>query len=298
MSGQKITLNSMHPVLKKWLNWAGGGAGLAGVVFILVRLHQYSGQLDFGRFGVSSWLIVGTLAFIYGSANYLLSIAWWYILGFLRVEVSRNWAVKIYGISQLAKYVPGNIFQFAGRQALGLAADVPGWVLAKSVFWELALISVAGAIFACLTVPGVLPGLSVNIAGFVFLAIVFLTGLFIRRFWGASAVKAFVSHVLFLTVSGLVFVGTLVVVADKGHITVQLAILYGGAYIVAWLAGLLTPGAPAGVGVREIVLLFLLGTVVGRADLLLAIVLNRVITVSGDGGFFVWASMKARKKAA
>jgi len=286
----------MNPVLKRWLHWVGGGLGVAGIVFIAIRLHQYSGELDFKKFGVSSWLALIGLIVVYACANYLLSIAWWYILGFLRVEVSRNWAVKIYGISQLAKYVPGNIFQFAGRQALGLAADVPGWVLAKSVFWELALISVAGAIFACLTVPGVLPGLSVNIAGFVFLAIVFLTGLFIRRFWGASAVKAFVSHVLFLTVSGLVFVGTLVVVADNGQTTVQLAMLYGGAYTVAWVGGLLTPGAPAGVGVREVVLLFLLGTVVGKADLLLAIVLNRVITVSGDGGFFVWASLKARER--
>jgi hypothetical protein len=65
---------------------------------------------------------------------------------------------------------------------------------------------------------------------------------------------------------------------------------------VAWLAGLLTPGAPAGVGVREIMLLFLLGTVVGRADLLLAAVLSRVITVTGDGGFFVWASLKGRER--
>jgi len=42
------------------------------------------------------------------------------------------------------------------------------------------------------------------------------------------------------------------------------------------------PGAPAGVGVRELVLLFLLKNVVAEAELLLAVVLGRLVTVMGD----------------
>ena len=33
---------------------------------------------------------------------------------------------------------------------------------------------------------------------------------------------------------------------------------FTGAYVIAWLAGLVTPGAPAGVGVRELVMYALL----------------------------------------
>lgn len=64
-----------------------------------------------------------------------------------------------------------------------------------------------------------------------------------------------------------------------------------GVYVLAWLAGLVTPGAPAGVGVRELVLLFLLKGIVAEADLLLAVVLGRVVTVVGDFGFFVFGNL-------
>jgi hypothetical protein len=33
-----------------------------------------------------------------------------------------------------------------------------------------------------------------------------------------------------------------------------------GSYVIAWLAGFVTPGAPAGIGVREAVLVILLAT--------------------------------------
>jgi len=66
---------------------------------------------------------------------------------------------------------------------------------------------------------------------------------------------------------------------------------FGGAYVLAWLAGFVTPGAPAGLGIRELVLLFLLQGLVGGPDLLLVILLGRVITVSGDLVFFILASL-------
>lgn len=66
--------------------------------------------------------------------------------------------------------------------------------------------------------------------------------------------------------------------------------------MIAWLAGLVTFGSPAGIGVREVVLLFLLGPMVVESDLLVIIILNRIITVIGDGIFFACASFTALKK--
>jgi uncharacterized membrane protein YbhN (UPF0104 family) len=65
--------------------------------------------------------------------------------------------------------------------------------------------------------------------------------------------------------------------------------------VLAWLAGLVTPGAPAGMGVRELVLLFMLNGIVIEEDLLMAIVLSRIVTVMGDVLYFTVAFMiKAR----
>ena len=62
-----------------------------------------------------------------------------------------------------------------------------------------------------------------------------------------------------------------------------------GSYVVAWLACLVTPGAPAGVGIREVVLFTLLNPVVSEADLLAAIIFGRIVTVGGDVLFYLTA---------
>jgi uncharacterized membrane protein YbhN (UPF0104 family) len=55
------------------------------------------------------------------------------------------------------------------------------------------------------------------------------------------------------------------------------------------LAGLITPGAPAGVGIREFVLYAILHPFVNEADLLAAIIFGRIITVVGDILFYILA---------
>ena len=80
----------------------------------------------------------------------MLAYAWWNLLEQFGASVSKRWAAKIYGLSQLAKYVPGNIFHLAGRQAMGMSAGVGGRILAKSALWELGIILIAGAVFGFL----------------------------------------------------------------------------------------------------------------------------------------------------
>jgi hypothetical protein len=147
--------------LKRWLHIIGGSLGLLGAVFVFMRLNTYMEQIDLTRFDTTDWSLIGLLALVYGAANVLLAQAWWHLLVFFNMEVERKWAVKAYGLSQLAKYVPGNIFHLAGRQALGMAAGLPAGALAKSTLWELGLIAVAGALFGVLATPLVWPTLPV-----------------------------------------------------------------------------------------------------------------------------------------
>ncbi len=54
------------------------------------------------------------------------------------------------------------------------------------------------------------------------------------------------------------------------------------AYALAWAAGFLMPGAPGGIGVREMVLSVLLSPVAGQGRTAAFSVLHRLITVAGD----------------
>lgn len=273
--------------LKRSLHLIGGGLGLMGVLFVGVRLHDYADQLLLSfRFGFSAWICVGLLALLYGAANALLARAWWCQLAFLGVLTDWSWALKAYGVSQLAKYVPGNIFHLAGRQALGMAVGLPAAQLAKSAAWELGTLAIAGATFGVLVLPLVWPALTESSSGALF-ALMLIALFWAIAHWVAKPVAiAFMLQTSFLALSGLVFVATMALMTDEAQL-IALILPLCGAYVLAWLAGLVTPGAPAGVGVRELVLLFLLQGQVAPGDLLLTVVLGRVVTVLGDLAFFM-----------
>jgi hypothetical protein len=268
------------------LHIIGGVLCLFSVGFVLIRLNTYADQIDFARFDLTAWVMIGLLTFVYGAANVLLAQAWWHLLAFFDVKVKKGWAVKVYGLSQLAKYVPGNILHLAGRQALGMVAGLPVRALVKSALWELGLIAVAGALFGFLALPLVLPDLPVFVSAEVFGVMLVLCVIALGRLVSPSVGAAFIWQIVFLALSGAVFMSILVLVAPP-FVTFSAFSVLCGAYVIAWLAGLVTPGAPAGVGVRELVLLFLIGGQVEQTNLLLAIVVGRLVTVGGDFFYFL-----------
>lgn len=280
----------MSPSLRRALHWGGSALAIAGIAFVAFRLQSYWADLKLSAIGPLAWCLIAGMALVYGAANALLAMAWWHLLGHLGAETTRLAAIRIYGLSQLAKYVPGNIFHLAGRQALGMAAGLPGGALLKSTIWELGLIAVAGALFGWLALPLLVPGLPFAASAPLLLASFALVGAALQHMVGRQTAAAFAWQILFLLASGAIFVGLLYLIANDVRGQVAHGLMIGGAYIVAWLAGLVTPGAPAGVGVRELLLLFLLKGLVTEADLLMTILIGRCVTVIGDLLFFMAAA--------
>jgi hypothetical protein len=272
--------------LRCWLHIVGSLLGLIGVIFVGQRLYCYADQIKFSDFNFIVYSILALLTVSYGTANLLLARAWWHLLLFLDVKTDWMWAVKIYGLSQLAKYVPGNIFHLAGRQALGMSAGLAALTLAKSAFWELGLITVSGALFSVLVLSILWHGLSILISLILFTAISMVFFVALRHLFSPSVSAALILQMVFLSISSAVFIGTLEIVLPSSASLPTLPAL-SGVYVIAWLAGLITPGAPAGVGVREMVLMFLLGDHIAEAELLLAVLLSRGITVLGDLCYFM-----------
>lgn len=281
--------------VKLFLPWVGGLLSLVGVLFVAKRLVGYGDELDLSRLQSVDWLVLSVLSILYAMMNVALVLAWQQILKFLKTPLGFWQAVRVYGMSQLAKYVPGNIFHLAGRQALGMAAGVPGWALAKSSVWELGQIATVGALFGLLALPMWWQGIPILAALVLFALVVIVMGVAARRWLEPSIALALGWHVLFLMVTGLIFGGVLSLISPAS-LTSGMMVGLVGAFVIAWLVGMLTPGAPAGVGVRELVLLFLLKGVVPEADLLLAVAIGRVVTVTGDCIFFLSAACLRRSR--
>jgi hypothetical protein len=281
---------------RKILYWVGFAAGLAGVFFIAVRLWKYSEQLDFYRFQWEIWVALFALALIYGGTNFFLASGWWHVLNAVNVKTYKTWVLRTYGISQVAKYVPGNIMHIAGRQSMGISNGLPGWIVAKSIFWELVLFSIAGLLLSCIALPLLWPTRAMIALFYIVTILVGFVIFFINRVFGLSGLKAFLHQLVFLIVSGIIFAATIMLVVKSCSAEAYNLILFGSGYICAWFIGFITPGAPAGIGIRETVLLFFFGKEMAEADLLLAVIVNRVITALGDGGFFAWAALFCWKK--
>lgn len=272
------------------LNWLGGLLGLAGLVFVGYRVGQQFDQISEVTFAGRAWVMFILASIIYGFANFLLALAWYGILGAARAGVAWPRICRIYGTSQLAKYVPGNVFQFAGRQALGMAAGLPGGVLAKSAIIEIVLLALSGSVFAGLALPLFGVPISVFVALLLFLLLIIGVGATLSSWKGQRMMGAFFLQVLFFVISGLVFLIVLNAV-NSGTLTLSDTTIVVGAYVLAWLAGFLTPGAPAGVGIREFALSMMLGFLIPESDLLLAVIIARVVTMAGDVAFYGMAAI-------
>lgn len=276
-------------LLKRILHWTGSILSIVGIIFVAIKISEYGSQIAFSRFNYRSLFVLSGLAIVYATANVLLALAWKALLLYLGIDVNFVWTIRTYGVAQLAKYVPGNIFHLAGRQVIGQAAGLPAWTLAKSTVWELGLVSFAGAMFGIFTLPHFVPIVSIPFATVAFICVLGVMLVVLKKYIGSLIAFAVELYAVFFTISGLIFTVLLALIITKCTIPPLQAISICGTFVVAWLSGFVMPGVPAGIGVRELVLVLLLKGIVPEAELLLAVLLSRLVTVGGDLLFYLVA---------
>jgi uncharacterized membrane protein YbhN (UPF0104 family) len=243
----------------------------------------------------------------YGLALGVLSIGWRELVGTISGTRLTLWqGLYIYATANVAKYLPGNIFHFAARQVLAQRAGQPHGATALATVLEL------GLMVACsLLLVGVFggrylierlarPGLASLNSDHAWTAIVTIA---IVCVGGALAVlhkTGLLKRMLRISVRDLALPSLCIslFLAAQSLIALYLGHAIGEsrpqvvpglqiavAYLLAWLAGLVVPGAPGGLGVREGVLLLLLGGTTGEAFALTLAVAMRFVSTVGDAIF-------------
>ncbi len=91
------------------------------------------------------WTLAGG-GVAWAAIQLLLSSAWRRLLLWLgETRISATLCHSIYGRSQIGKYLPGNVFHFAGRQYLATRAGMAPGRVATSAVYEIAGLTAAGA---------------------------------------------------------------------------------------------------------------------------------------------------------
>jgi hypothetical protein len=99
--------------------------------------------------------------------------------------------------------------------------------------------------------------------------------------------------VFFVGSTVLFFIQTAATMGNHKFVAMHFGLIVG-AYALSWVVGFLTPGAAAGLGVRETLLVVLLSGVFPSGLVLLTALLFRVVTTVGDLVFYVIALLYER----
>ena len=90
------------------------------------------------NFGFGKIILIFFAITIYSLSQFILSLAWRNLLLICgHKNISKNTCNLIYGKTQIAKYIPGNVFHFVGRHLLGLKEGINSAVLTGSAIYEI-----------------------------------------------------------------------------------------------------------------------------------------------------------------
>jgi glycosyltransferase 2 family protein len=275
----------------------------AGLLFVLLRLRSLWQDSHFDFAGVN-WPLVVASAVFSAFAVVATGFVWIAILRRLGVTVER-WFVALFFQAQLGKYIPGSIWQYAGRAALARDRGVAVRVVMVSVTVELCAVVAAAGVVSTL-----LGGIRGAIGGsvIVLIGVVIANSSRLRSGIRKLATRAFALHgaaaqlLRSFGVAAALYVPVWLVLGlsfwllARGLFGAPLAELpYDtGAFAVAYVVGLAAVFAPSGLGVREGILVALLSGRLATADAVVLAAASRLVLTLVDVAAAVVAVLVVR----
>lgn len=213
--------------------------------------------------------------------------------------------IYLYLRSNLYKYLPGNVFHLIGRNQIAKDESLPHVQVAMITTLEiilqiitvLILVLLFSAEYLIQYLTRAIQFIGENktmflIAGIIILIAVFF---FARKIRGKQILKAltFISvrtipfllvFILFYAVYfvGFGFIYILVLHQVGVNLPASLYMTTIGVYSFSWLIGFLTPGAPGGLGIREVVMAALLTGIASQDLIVVSATLTRLVSIIGD----------------
>jgi hypothetical protein len=295
--------------LKRSLGWLVTAVALA---FFVQRVVVNVGHMPRVAWDVTT-VSVGIGSVVFAALAIVLSGLIWLVL--LRDQAIRlPWqrVISLYLVAQFGKYLPGNVGQYVGRVLLGKDMGIPVPVtlatMVTEVLWgagtALGLSALSLYVFFSAEIVFLPPwvsaaGLALCFVGLlaspwlgITLAKCLVPGL-VARVFGAQGISppgwVAALHVSVLYVACSLCVG--LILQWQSHYLFAAAsaplLQVSGFFALAWLAGYALPGAPAGIGVRESMMILLFTPIFGEATALALSVTCRLATTLADVLAFV-----------
>jgi len=287
-------------LFKRLFHLAGYLIVIGCLVLVGVQIYRYAPDVSGYLVRKGTLTSLGLSSLVYAAGFAILALAWHVLLKriFGASSAFAN-SYYVYARTSIAKYLPGNVGHVVGRQMVGKSKGLPhASVAGASVMEIVCLVCVAAMICLWMELPvttAVPTWVYFVVSGCVMLAAPFVVIQIEKRrdgeaFKGRSFAGLYQSLgiVCLLDLGFFLVTGTLLYYLALGAgIELGMSLISVVAvYAVSWFLGLVTPGAPAGAGVREAVIIAMFGMTTTEPQALAVALLFRIMTTAGDVLFF------------
>ncbi|MGB2924843.1 MAG: hypothetical protein WBB82_06050 [Limnothrix sp.] len=289
-------------MIKPYLRWFIVGLTL---FFLLATLRRHWQEVSQVRLDQRSWSLIGLSLLVTSTSHVWAAAIWASILRIFAVRISFFRAIQVYLKTNLAKYLPGNIWHFYGRMTKVVESGSSWGVASLSVLLEPLLLAAAASIIFILGVGANINEISTSPLLKLLIPAVLITILvgLQPRFFNPVIQKVskgktkdhepvkltiypwqpLCGEILFVLLRGLSF---LLIWQAIAPLDISQAPKLIGVYSGAWLAGFIVPGAPGGLGVFETVMFILLETIgqtgASEGDILIILAIVRVVNTLAE----------------
>lgn len=285
---------------------AGYGIVLAACVFVVSRIVDSGIGAAIAEHGVTLFATVAGGSLLYAGAGLLLAAAWIRLLRWCgQAPPATRAGIAIYARTQIAKYLPGNVFHLVGRHLAGRGLGLghtpmvcAAWFESVTLVSAAAVLSLIGlATWGSFGTPRLFPLLAAALAlaliapfamGTLLPQISRLTGQRMPAEGLATLATGiaipYLLYIVFFSAAGAILWLQAFGLGEAGPAMLPAVVSIAAG---AWILGFVTPGAAAGIGVREALLIAGLSDGLGLENAALIAIAFRGTTLIGDMLFFL-----------
>lgn len=297
------------------LKMAGNLLTVLALVFVIRKLVQF--DIDYALLANTEALLgILIISVIYGGLIVIYGWPWRnYVKMITHTELPYVSVAFVIAKSNLLKYIPGNVFQYIGRNELAVRRNLKhsevGMATVFDVITNLLAAAILGGIFYFDGLTKVLEQFGNKIMILLIIGIFLITVIMILIWLNKRQVVlkyivllrskdniiVIIKNICFYAVNMLVN-ALLYILTLKYILSVDLGKNDGyilmGAFILSWIVGFIVPGAPGGIGIREFVITLLVPKNINVQIVLLGIVVYRLINIFGDILGFIFTGVVYR----
>ena len=294
---------------KKYYKVIGTIVTVIALVFVVKKIVTM--DVDWSMFASGRIIaLIGGCVLVQTAVILFMSMPW---VRFVRILSGTNIPMKdalpVYTKSNLMKYVPGNIFQYVGRNQLAADLKISHVDVACATVLDIVCSMVTPLLLIVVLMgKNMLELIRTYSTNFLLvlgagIAVLVLLLLLLRWKFREPLQRYFekyrklLNRKILIRVLGVFLLYVVQYIISTAMYAVPAVFLFDvpaeklglflGTYLFSWIIGFITPGAPGGIGIREAVMMLMCGSFLDTNTIMLYAVTMRLISTFGDIAAFL-----------